>query len=218
MNSPDDSLASLAQSLTEDFNQHAGDQLQAAVDEREEWLASVPAVTELAYPRKVRSSLMYYSLFMLVVGGAIASDGKGWVLGAIFAVVGLTLLSGIWLHRRAGEEVVMRLTHTQLWFRNLDAELDLLDVTDIHIKKGRLKMWITLTLREGTSLPACHNPMGPLMPHVKLKRSRSPEICLTLFGLELNEKPLTAEQVMEMLNTYCGAARAQAELSTLKGS
>ena len=218
MNHPDDPLASLAQSLTEDFNQHTGDQVQAAIQEREEWLAEVPAVTELAYPRKVRRTLLLFSVFAFVMAGGSAWDGKNALMGGIFAIVALVLLSGVWLHRRAGEEILMRLTHSHLWFRNLDAEIDLLDIGDIHIKEGRIKLWITLTLREGAPLPACKNAAGPLMPHVKIKRSREPQICLTLFGLQLNGKVLTGEQVLEMLDTYCNAARVEGELRALKAS
>ncbi|MBW1250632.1 hypothetical protein I7860_28590 [Pseudomonas tolaasii] len=218
MNHPDDPLASLAQSLTEDFNQHSGDQLQAAIQEREEWLAGVPAISEFAYPRKVRRTLLLLSLFAFVMAGGSVWDGNNALLGGVFAIVALVLLSGVWLHRRAGEEILMRLTHTHLWFRNLDAEINLLDISDIHIKEGRIKIWITLTLREGAPLPAFKNAAGPLMPNVKIKRSREPQICLTLFGLQLSGKILTAEQVLEMLDTYCNAARVEVELRTLKTS
>jgi len=157
MNHPDDPLASLAQSLTEDFNQHTGDQLQSAIQEREAWLAEVPAVTELAYPRKVRRTLAYLSVFMFLLAAGVAWDGSGGLMAGIFVIVGLILISGVWLHRRAGEELLMRLTHTRLWFRNLDAEIDLVDVEDILIKKDRVNLWITLTLREGAPLPGFHN-------------------------------------------------------------
>lgn len=218
MNHPDDPLASLAQSLTEEFNQHSGDQLQAAIQEREEWLSTVPAVTELAYPRKVRRTLLLLSLFAFVMAGGSVWDGKNAFMGGIFAIVALVLLGGVWLHRRAGEEILMRLTHTRLWFRNLATEIDLVDISDIHIKEGRIKIWITLTLREGAPLPVCKNAAGPLMPHVKIKRSREPQVCLTLFGLQLNGTVLTGDQVLEILDTYCNAARVEVELQALKAS
>ena len=215
MSHPDDPLASLAQSLTEDFNQHSGDQVQAGIDEREHWLAGVPAVTELALTRKVRKTLMIYSVFMLALGCGILGDGKAMLTGAVFLLVGLFLLTGVWLHRHAGKDVLMRLTHTHLWLRNFKAQLDLQDVTGIQIGDSRI-MRITLTLREGAALPGCTNSLGPLTPHVKLKSGRAPQVRLTMLGLELNGKTLTPEEVMEMLHTHCAAARITAELNMLK--
>ncbi|MBF8781561.1 hypothetical protein IV505_17770 [Pseudomonas fulva] len=217
MNRPDDPLASLAQSLTEDFNQRTTEQVQTAVEEREHLLQNIPQVTELTYTHKVRRTLALYALFMLALGGFCVADGKSWVLGVIFVLAGLIFFASIWLHRHAGKEVLMRLTHTHVWFRNLDAEIDLRDVTQASVQDGR-QLRITLTLREGAPLPGSHNPAGPLMPHVKIKRSRTPQVRFSMLGMELNGKILGEEQMMQLLLAYGHAAHAHAELQALKAS
>lgn len=215
MSRPEDPLANLAESLTCDFNAQTREQLRAAIEEREQILASVPEVTELTDSRKVRGILLMYSLFMLGVGAFCIGDSKAWPAGVICLGIGVFLGAGVWLQREAGKHPLLRLSRTHLWFRTLDAEIDLLDLTQARVKDGR-QLHITLTLREGAPLPASHNPVGPMMPKAKAEPSRPPQIRLSMYGLDRNGSVLIPQEVMHLILSHCDAARAYAELQALK--
>ncbi len=215
MTHPDDPLANLAESLTDEFNAHTGEQLRAAIEEREQILANVPEITELTDTGKVRRVLALYSLFMLGLGAFCIGDSKAWPAGVICLGLGVFLGAGVWLQRQAGKQPLLRLSRTHLWFRTLDAQIDLLDLTQARVKDGR-QLHITLTLREGAPLPASHNPLGPMMPKAKAEHGRPPQLRLSMFGLVLNDSVLIPQEVMQLILTHCHAARAHAQLQALK--
>lgn len=215
MTRPDDPLANLAESLTDEFNAHTGDQLRAAIEEREQILANVPEITELTDTGKVRRVLALYSLFMLGLGAFCIGDSKAWPAGVICLGMGVFLGAGVWLQRHAGKQPLLRLTRTHLWFRTLDAEIDLLDLTQARVKDSR-QLHITLTLREGAPLPTSRNPLGPMMPRAKVEHSRPAQLRLSMFGLVLNGSVLIPQEVMQLILSHCDAARAHAQLQALK--
>lgn len=215
MSHSEDPLAHLAESLTGDFNAQTREQLHAAIKEREQILADVPEVTELTDSRKVRVTLLCYSLFMLGLGAFCIGDSKAWLAGVICLGMGVFLGAGVWLQRNAGKQPLLRLSRTHLWFRTLDAEIDLLDLIQARVKDGR-QTHITLTLREGAPLPASHNPIGPMMPKANVEKTRPPQVRLSMYGLDRNGSVLIPQELMHLILSHCDAARAHAELQALK--
>lgn len=215
MGNSDDPLAHLTQSLTDDYNQHTGEQLRDAVGERERRLESVPAVTELAMSHTLRRTLIWYMLMMLGVAAFALAEPKGRFGGVLFLLMGLIFAVCIHVHRRVGKDPMIRLTRTHLWVPCVEGEIALRDVAEMHIRGGRMTQ-ITLTLREGAPWPVIRNSRVLLMPSARFKRSRTPKLQLTVVRLELNGQVVLAHELLELLDTYWQAARLHAELQELK--
>lgn len=214
MTSSDDPLANLGQSLTQDFTQQASASREQAIHEREQVLASYPEVTVLTSTRKIYRTLVLFAVFLLSLSAFCLSSAHAF-LGVLLLLMGLGFVAGLWLHRQAGQDVVMRLSHTHLGFAALDAEIALDQVTEVRVANGRM-IQITLCLASGTPLPGKRNRLGPLMPSAKLKHGRTPQVRLSVYGLELDGELLDAEALMHLLYGYCHVARAHTQLQGLK--
>ncbi|MFR0675688.1 hypothetical protein ACLUUI_18080 [Enterobacterales bacterium AW_CKDN230030176-1A_HGKHYDSX7] len=214
MTPSNDPLANLGQSLTQDFNQHTSASQQHAIEEHEQLLARYPAVTELKTTRKIYRTLVIFTVFLGGLSVFCLKDGT-WLAGVPLLLMALGFIAGFWLHRHAGKDVGMRLTHTHLGFPALDAEIELQHVTEVRIANGRMTQ-ITLCLDPSAPLPGIRKRFGPLMPAAKIKRGRLPQVRLSVYGLELDGELLDAEELMQLLYGYCHVARAHAQLQVLR--
>lgn len=215
MSHPNDPLADLGQSLTQDFDQHASASQQHAIQEHEQLLARYPAVTELKTTRKIYRTLVIFTVFLGGLSVFCLTDDAARLAGVPLLIMTLGFVAGFWLHRHAGTEVGMRLTHTHLWFPALDAEIELQHVTEVRIANGRMTQ-ITLCLDRSAPLPGIRKRFGPLMPTAKIKHGRVPQVRLSVYGLELDGELLDAEELMQLLYGYCHVARAHAQLQALR--
>ncbi|HBO3964234.1 TPA: hypothetical protein L4T57_002269 [Pseudomonas aeruginosa] len=215
MSNSRDPLASLTQSLSEDFEQLAGDNLRSAIEEREEFLANIPLLIELTHTQKVYRVLIFYAVMMFGLTALCIFVSETYLISLLTLSMAMTSMAGFWVHRDSGKTVQMRLSHTQMWFRQLDAPVDLSRITEIRGWDKKL-MIITFTFQEGTALPNARNPLGPLMPRAQLKRLQEPQLQIKLLGLDLDGEFLMFEQLMDMLHRYCQAAHVRTELQVLK--
>lgn len=215
MTSSNDPLAQLAQSLTGDYNQYAYDQHQAGIAHCQQRIAHVPEVTELVLTPRVRRLAVVMAVMFFAFGLMSLAGEKARFMGPVMWLVSLAFVLSYWQHRDAGKQVLLRLTRTHLWFCGLEAPVALRDITQAHIRDGKM-MRIHLTLREGAGLPRITNRKGAIMPGATLKRrSGATELRLVAYGFEFDGQVLDAEQLMGMLLAYCDAAQAQAELQSL---
>lgn len=215
MTTPDDPLAQLAQSLTGAYNQQAGDQRKAGIAHCQQRIEHVPEVTELVLTRRVRRLTVVMAVMFFAFGLMSLTGEKARFMGLVMWLVSLIFALGYWQHRDAGKQVLLRLTRTHLWFCGFDTPVTLRDITQAHIRDGKM-MRIHLTLREGAALPRITNRKGAIMPGATIKKRReATELRLVAYGFQLDGQVLDAEQLMGMLLAYCDAAQAEAELQSL---
>ncbi|WP_295475739.1 hypothetical protein [uncultured Pseudomonas sp.] len=208
-------LFDMAESLTEAFAQHSVEQLHLAAAERQRVLAAVPDITTLVLTRRVQRRLLCVTLLMFVLGGLCLGEANSRLLGGAFVVCGLFFCAGLWQQRHASRQPLLRLTPNSLWFRNLDSELALRDIVQARVKGGR-QLSITLTLREGTSLPSCHNAFGALQPKARVRHARRPQVQLSIPGLEYRGQWLDTQRLINLLLSYGAAAQAKEELLAIR--
>lgn len=212
------SVHDLAQSLTEDLNQVSANQHAQALNELDEFIASVPERTELTNTRRFfyGGPLLAIVPIILTVFAATRPDAHWGGVLALFALSAACLLLG-YVHRNAGKEVHLVLTHKDFQVFNLSAPVPWSDVTDYIVRDDYLTQ-ILFDIRPDATLPVARRIVG-LFPSQGLVffRRKPPKIMVWSAGLKVLDGPkLDCDDIAGMLDCYMAVGQAIAERDALR--
>ncbi|WP_068967500.1 hypothetical protein [Pseudomonas synxantha] len=215
MTQPFDPLSDLASTLSQEYADSRDAQRERAIAELEQVIQRVPEQTEFTNSRryKVRGPL-FFLIALGLLGLALNRGGTGLTVCAAVIAVVCGLIT--WQHRTAGQHAFMRLTRRQLFADTLSAPLDLVDIVDVSVSE---EGWLTvqkLMLRPDAPLPV-HRSARQLFGNQALALKKpQPQIRIQSAGLMHEGVTLDCDQIADILNAYCKAARAQQHLDALR--
>jgi len=214
------SLDSLANDLTQDFDQHQDTERNNARAELEAFVASVPPRAEFSNGRNyLYVGIIAAAILFLIVGWAYTSglaaeyEGLIWTLSGL-GVIGLLMA---WQHRNAGKHAHMVMTHDELIVSNLSGPVRLVDVVDLDINDYQ-QTEIIFTMQPDAQLPTSKARRGFYPSQGVVKRARKnkpPRVLVYSGGHTVNGRKASVEEVADTISTYLSVAQARAQLAAM---
>lgn len=214
------SLDSLANDLTQDFDQHQDTERNHERAQLEAFVASVPPRAEFSNGRKyLYVGILSAAILLLIVGWAYTSGLAAEYQGLIWMLCGLSVIGLLmaWQHRNAGKHPHMVMTHDELIVSNLSGPVRLVDVVDLDINQYQ-QTEIIFTMQPDAHLPTSKALRGfyPSQGVVKrARKSQPPRVLVYAAGHTVNGRKASAEEVADIISTYLGVAQARAQLAAM---